>query len=549
MVLCFSLAAACIIATIVLAVVFGVKWGSSSAFSMQSHNDTQTLAATNSVTNAAPSAPRRVRELHRALHVVVARFNEDMAWLLRDLPQMCAGFTSCAVYLYEKGPLHVSPEWHDAARRAGASTSRSIALPNVGRDFHTYLHYIVEHYGPKLPAVAVFLPGSARSIERKGPMTDAVLQSLPASEAASSDVYDLAFFDGFAIDTYASSDAANLQFNPETNLQPASPRPMGPWRLEHVGKGMETEGPVGWCGISSATWAAIMARPRELYQRLLATVNTSSSPEATHYLERLWGTLVRPGPVPHVVWLLWLQGWDSAPEFALAVASTWRHHNPAWHIQLVDARNVHDFAEVTIPEGASPAAKSDIIRLALLEQQGGLWADASMMCLRPIDSWLQHAVPLAGHGVWMYHGRDDARGPASWFIVARPATYIITRWAAAARKYWQDRADTDNYFWMDELFGNLARTDARFRSQWHAVPFLDCNAAGSSHVGPEAVLSHTTAPFAVKLFADKRNVDGATARLLTQSLAGRFAYPAGRGEEEGMHIKPESFFEGAQYYP
>ena len=34
-----------------------------------------------------------------------------------------------------------------------------------------------------------------------------------------------------------------------------------------------------------------------------------------------------------------------------------------------------------------------MIRLELLAEHGGVWADATMLCLRPLDSWIAHALP------------------------------------------------------------------------------------------------------------------------------------------------------------
>lgn len=77
-----------------------------------------------------------------AIHLVVARHAEDPAWLRRVPPGI-------RVFVYEKGsPAPVRP------RRAAEWR----ALPNVGREAHTYLHHIVEHYDA-LPDIAVFSQG------------------------------------------------------------------------------------------------------------------------------------------------------------------------------------------------------------------------------------------------------------------------------------------------------------------------------------------------------------------------------------------------------
>ena len=44
--------------------------------------------------------------------------------------------------------------------------------------------------------------------------------------------------------------------------------------------------------------------------------------------------------VPRIVWLLWLQGWASAPWLAQQVAASWRFYNPGWEVRLVDSVNI-----------------------------------------------------------------------------------------------------------------------------------------------------------------------------------------------------------------
>jgi hypothetical protein len=73
-------------------------------------------------------------------------------------------------------------------------------------------------------------------------------------------------------------------------------------------------------------------------------------------------------------------------------------------VELVSADNLHEF--VRIPYIHQPhikeQAKSDIIRLHLLAQHGGVWADATVLCLQPLDHWLYDM--LAPARFWMYHG-------------------------------------------------------------------------------------------------------------------------------------------------
>lgn len=197
-------------------------------------------------------------------------------------------------------------------------------------------------------------------------------------------------------------------------------------------------------------------------------------------------TISRPSyyvsPIPgKTVWLLWLQGWDQAPWVVQKVRESWEKLNPGWNVELVDEKNLSKYVDIPyINKIASPAAKSDVIRLSLLEKHGGVWADSTLLCMHPLDNWIYDALEPVGF--WMYHGRDEGKGPASWFIISLANNPIISKWKKACDEYWASRDVEDNYFWMDALFKNLQTSDETFEQEWSQVPYLWCEAEGQSHM-------------------------------------------------------------------
>uniref|UniRef100_A0A6C0BXD7 Capsular polysaccharide synthesis protein n=1 Tax=viral metagenome TaxID=1070528 RepID=A0A6C0BXD7_9ZZZZ len=188
------------------------------------------------------------------------------------------------------------------------------------------------------------------------------------------------------------------------------------------------------------------------------------------------------------IWLLWFQGWENAPYLQKKIAESWELNNPTWTIQYLDMNNLKNYVTdidyiYDNNKDISYAAKSDIIRLSLLKNHGGVWADSTLLCMQPLDSWVEKAIENSNF--WMYHGNgagmDERYGPASWFIVSKKESYIITRWKEECDKYWKENNSTGNYFWMDELFKKLFKTDEKFREEWNKVPYLNAEDHGSSH--------------------------------------------------------------------
>lgn len=197
--------------------------------------------------------------------------------------------------------------------------------------------------------------------------------------------------------------------------------------------------------------------------------------------------------VPRTIWLLWLQGWERAPWLQRQVLESWQINNPGWDVVLLTVHNLNEY--IPAKDAAwkymgdntktmSNQARSDIIRLALLANHGGVWADATMLCMQPLDNWVDDAVTSSG-GFWMYHGHgDDMKlGPASWFMASEKGHVIPRKWKAACDAYWSPpiRTRAHKYFWMDSLFRQLDESDTEFSAAWLSVKFLYCENPGQAH--------------------------------------------------------------------
>lgn len=188
------------------------------------------------------------------------------------------------------------------------------------------------------------------------------------------------------------------------------------------------------------------------------------------------------------IFLLWLQGWENAPWLQKKVLESWQINNPNWNIELIDQNNINNYVSdidyiYDFSKKITPQAKSDIIRLSLLKNYGGIWADSTLLCMQPLDHWVFEAVENSG--IWMYHGHGayltSDIGPASWFIISEKEGDLITKWKKKCDSFWSVNSLTNDYFWMDGLFKELITTDMNFKSQWLKTPYLYCEDKGSAH--------------------------------------------------------------------
>ena len=178
------------------------------------------------------------------------------------------------------------------------------------------------------------------------------------------------------------------------------------------------------------------------------------------------------------IWILWLQGWEKIPEVDKLNLISWRKHNKGWNIELVSESNLSEY--IDLPEyilekrrDRKIKAYSDIIRLSLLNKYGGIWVDATVLCMQPLDKWIYEAIKP--NGFWMYSStfatEGKSRGPCIWFIISLRKNYIISKWYEEMLNYWKYN-DTSEYFLTDKLFIKLLENDEKFLKEWNNVPIL-----------------------------------------------------------------------------
>jgi hypothetical protein len=89
---------------------------------------------------------------------------------------------------------------------------------------------------------------------------------------------------------------------------------------------------------------------------------------------------------------------------------------------------VNKYVNIDMPRNElqklSLAHQSDLIRLALLSEYGGIWADATTYCMKPLDEWLEKYM---GSGFFAFYRPGEDRLISNWFLSAEKGSPIITK--------------------------------------------------------------------------------------------------------------------------
>ena len=217
------------------------------------------------------------------LNLVVARYNENLNWL-RRVPQIFR------VTVYNKEPE--------------ASAMGYPCLPNSGREAHTYLWHIVQHY-EELAELTIFCQGKPfdHAYNFHQTLRDLANNSLANNSLADSSLannlsadYFMPF--GHIVDT---DDArGRLLFTKWSKNEDGHELDMRGFHSALFGDAGPPEYTFRLGAQFAVTRAIIQKRPREFYQRALQI--SLDFPDAAHCFERSW-PLVFSAHNPDLTWL------------------------------------------------------------------------------------------------------------------------------------------------------------------------------------------------------------------------------------------------------
>ncbi len=167
------------------------------------------------------------------------------------------------------------------------------------------------------------------------------------------------------------------------------------------------------------------------------------------------------------LYIMWLQGFDQAPDIVKKCLQSWIDKNPTWNIVQLTNDNLDKYIDLNeiIPDienkNITFTSLSDIIRIALLRKYGGLWVDSTVYCMVPLDEWLK-----VSNGFFGFEKPGPNRMISSWFLYADLGNCIVEKWLLETQKYWENRTKMDEYFWFHYLFNQIYQKDRQFQIAW-----------------------------------------------------------------------------------
>lgn len=182
-----------------------------------------------------------------------------------------------------------------------------------------------------------------------------------------------------------------------------------------------------------------------------------------------------------VIYIYWAQKFINAPNVVKKCLLSWKLKNPTWEIIELDDDNLSEYINIEeeIPDiqnkNITKTAYSDIVRIFLLAKHGGVWCDATTFCNQSLDDWLDKNVST---GFFAFDKPGPDRLISSWFLYSEENNYLIQKWKEKTILYWNDRkGNSGTYFWVHYLFGDLYKSDDKFKQLWDLTPKISAVAA------------------------------------------------------------------------
>ena len=196
-------------------------------------------------------------------------------------------------------------------------------------------------------------------------------------------------------------------------------------------------------------------------------------------------------PKDYQIYFCWLQGKENLPPVVQCCYNSLKRNAGKFKIVFIDEKNFSDY--VTLPEyileklkggGITRTHFSDIIRINLLEQYGGLWLDSTVLVTEPLENYRQF-WKLPYYTQKFYQEKSNLDGYAAFISYGRWAGFIqgaailhnpiFTFIKEFLNEYWLEFDELINYLLLDYLMDLAYDNIDDVKKEMDAVPLNNQN--------------------------------------------------------------------------
>ena len=176
------------------------------------------------------------------------------------------------------------------------------------------------------------------------------------------------------------------------------------------------------------------------------------------------------------IWTAWLQGRDKAPKHVQRIFELWEAFNPNHRLNVLERSDADDIlSELGIRQPRiTPQVTTNIMRTYLLATRGGVWVDATVLPVMPLDDWLTNDLKREGFFAFRTLGNPHLH-VQNWFLYGKSGNYLLRQWLDLYADYFRSLRRYPT--WKRAMFHLSLRDYMRYKmarargdSLWHVDP-------------------------------------------------------------------------------
>lgn len=178
------------------------------------------------------------------------------------------------------------------------------------------------------------------------------------------------------------------------------------------------------------------------------------------------------------IWFYWNTGIDNAPTIVQACYRSLLKHIPdGWTVVTLTEESAKEYVKLPhFIENLKSSGKmwyalySDLVRLALLYEYGGIWCDATCYLTQPIPASVLDSQLF----MFSYEGLLNALPSKfeNWFIKAEKGNYVIGGILQDLLYYWSQPKKKQEYFVWFHLQTALYNHDLKAKAMMDQIPYF-----------------------------------------------------------------------------
>lgn len=183
------------------------------------------------------------------------------------------------------------------------------------------------------------------------------------------------------------------------------------------------------------------------------------------------------------LWSYWHQGKENAPELIQRCFESVQKYEGDRKINILSFDTIKDYVELPqryydlVSSGKMPVALfSDILRMYLLTQYGGVWIDSTIMLTDKIP---QEIIDSSFCVVRKDPEKDNQENKMScYFIRADKNSPNLNAIKRTLENYWAENDFMINYFMFEHISTMLSDKTPELKAEWDKMPYLDGEICG-----------------------------------------------------------------------